>query len=199
MTTTYPQKANFGASKGWRNDPISEGQISFLTSLCEQLGWETDNLTNLTKGQASDFITEAKTQIAQQKAQAPAEAVEEITPAVPQGYYTVVKDGTHRTFRVKQAGPNSKLAGKYIISFLSGPDNTSSYTGFGFVTEDGVSVWKRFAESDWDFWLEALLADSKTAGKAYALESGNCFVCNRLLTDPESIELGIGPVCRDGF
>jgi hypothetical protein len=194
-TTTYPQKANFGGSK-WRNDPISEGQINFLTSLAEQLGWGTENILNLTKGQASDYISEAKTLIAQ-KAQAPQPEAVEITPAIAQGFYTVVRDGAHRTFRVRQQAADKSFApGKFIISLLTGSDNTSSYTGIGFVSETGVNLWKKYAESQMEFWLEPLLSDQVVAGQAYALESGNCFRCNRLLTDPESIEYGIGPVCR---
>jgi hypothetical protein len=37
--------------------------------------------------------------------------------------------------------------------------------------------------------------DRTEAGKAYALASGCCYICNRLLTTPESIADGIGPVC----
>lgn len=34
---------------------------------------------------------------------------------------------------------------------------------------------------------------------AYGRTFGHCVVCGRLLTDPESIAAGIGPVCRERF
>lgn len=44
--------------------------------------------------------------------------------------------------------------------------------------------------------LNLISGDSASYGKAYAMRSGNCFRCNRFLTNPESIETGIGPECR---
>lgn len=47
-------------------------------------------------------------------------------------------------------------------------------------------------------WVLAKIAEDPTgAAKLYASELGNCYACNRTLTDPESIALGIGPVCRN--
>jgi hypothetical protein len=34
---------------------------------------------------------------------------------------------------------------------------------------------------------------------AYVRETGTCGVCHRTLTDPESVALGIGPICRQGI
>ena len=42
-------------------------------------------------------------------------------------------------------------------------------------------------------------ADPHKAAKAYGLKVGECSCCGRELTNKESIELGIGPICRDKF
>ncbi len=38
--------------------------------------------------------------------------------------------------------------------------------------------------------------DTKKAFLNYGLETGECSICGRELTDSESIRRGIGPVCR---
>jgi len=42
-------------------------------------------------------------------------------------------------------------------------------------------------------------ADPHKAAKAYGLKTGSCSCCGRELTNKESIDLGIGPICRDRF
>jgi len=46
--------------------------------------------------------------------------------------------------------------------------------------------------------LEAA-GDPLTAAVRYGKETGSCSCCGRDLTNPQSIELGIGPICRDKF
>lgn len=116
------------------------------------------------------------------------------------GYFTVVRaDGSHVTFRIHtQAHDKNFAPGEQIISALIGSDNTSDYKGFAFVKSNQVRVWKSRAGSigDWADLANALITgDWKAAGVEYAKQSGNCYRCNRLLTTPESIAAGIGPVC----
>ena len=47
--------------------------------------------------------------------------------------------------------------------------------------------------------LEAIMRDPKAASVLYGKSLGVCGVCGRTLTDPESIEKGIGPVCESRF
>lgn len=42
-------------------------------------------------------------------------------------------------------------------------------------------------------------SDPEKAAVAYGQKFGNCSCCGRLLTNPESIELGIGPICREKY
>lgn len=47
--------------------------------------------------------------------------------------------------------------------------------------------------------VAALINDPKAAAEAYGKETGVCCICSRTLTDPNSIERGIGPICADRF
>lgn len=122
---------------------------------------------------------------------------------VNDGYYTLVyPNGEHRTLRIKTL-KDGNLEGKTIIGYLNGTDNVSQYKYFGFVSEEGLRFWRKFEETESVERRSRILKAYQTlsenpseAGKTYALHSGNCFVCNRLLTNPESIEAGIGPECR---
>jgi len=111
----------------------------------------------------------------------------------------------HRTFRIRTMPKDAEFApGKRIIGVLTGPDNTASYTNFGFVNGDKIFVWKskkgssdKKSSFEWyAYMLEALALGIDSFKKKYeVLVSGRCYVCNRKLTDPDSIKTGIGPIC----
>lgn len=67
----------------------------------------------------------------------------------------------------------------------------------GKVTADGVLVLRNDAPD----WLKAALmavqGDPIGAATEYGRETGRCSVCGRTLTDPLSIQAGIGPVCAE--
>lgn len=120
---------------------------------------------------------------------------------IANGYYTLVNASGHRTFRVSS---NPDFAnGAQVIAMLTGADNESDYTNIGFVKDTGVAIWGKM--KDWASkhpntvtHMNRLVTGQipmEKAGKAYALVSGKCWVCNRKLTTPESIQAGIGPVC----
>lgn len=47
--------------------------------------------------------------------------------------------------------------------------------------------------------IVAMCADPLAAAVAYGRETGQCACCGRELTDPESIERGIGPICAEKY
>lgn len=102
---------------------------------------------------------------------APQEAPKD--PPVTRGHYTVVReDGTRRTYRARTMAANSRFApGKTVIDLLTGPENTSSYTGIAFADSTGLRVWSKHkhleasARADW----AAIVGDLAGAGKRYAL------------------------------
>lgn len=124
------------------------------------------------------------------------------------GTYTVKNrvTGEHRTFRLSTVlDPDSPIKGKRILALLDGPDNTFNYLGFAFVDEEGgVHVWRRYQGNGKPSAFDAYAAlfhdlaanDGAVYGERYEiLCARSCVRCNRLLTTPESIEAGIGPIC----
>ena len=103
------------------------------------------------------------------------------------------KTGEHRTYKIStvKQGP---LAGKRILSYMYGTDNTSEYKGFAFVTEQGVSLWGKYKGQDF-FEKSARMLANIDKYPVEVLFATKCRKCNRKLTNPESIISGIGPEC----
>lgn len=122
---------------------------------------------------------------------------------IADGFYTVQRaDGTHITFKIATQSADAGFApGSRIISTLIGQDNESDYKGFAFLFPSGqVKVWGKMAAKvgDWAELATALISgDWKAAGVKWASQSGKCFICNRKLTTPDSVQAGIGPICAD--
>lgn len=106
--------------------------------------------------------------------------------------------GNHRTFEIRTQAEDAKFApGQRIVALLTGPDNTADYQGFGFVGEDGhVTVWKKHRGTVYETYARMLEHPDawEQKGLTYQVE-GRCRKCNRRLTDPTSIETGVGPTC----
>jgi hypothetical protein len=128
-------------------------------------------------------------------------AAEKNMTQLKEGFFTVVlKDETHITFKIERQALDSKFApGELVISRLHGPQNESDYHGVAFAKDDGrIITWKKFrGDQRLSDALIILARDPKAAGLGYARESGCCYVCGRMLSTPESIAIGIGPVCLE--
>lgn len=192
---------------------ITDKQTSLILDLADQLEREIapGSLELLSRGFASTMITEMIASVKGIPKAAPAPKAQSTPsgteagfsdPVIGKGYFTVTDDEGHRTFRVS---PDQKWCdGKTTISVLAGPSNEFSYKGCGFVTDTGVQLWAKYrSDSRMASLIERLVADAAGAlqltlemAKQHVLTSENCFVCGRLLTDPTSIEMGIGPICR---
>lgn len=134
--------------------------------------------------------------------------IEIITTASPVDVETDLADGTytvvngpddHVTLRVRECR-NGPLAGRRILSVMTGTDNETGYLGMAFVVNGQVRYWRSFTPStrvaDAVRTLFAMdQAGRREAGHAYALQSGRCCRCGRLLTVPASIHAGMGPEC----
>ena len=124
------------------------------------------------------------------------------------GKYTVRNKttGEHRTFQIKTQKEEARFkSGCRLIALLRGPDNQSDYTGFGEIENDSIKVWyskrgKNGKRSEYEWFARMIIGlvnEDETWCKHYELMvSRNCMKCNRELTTPESIEAGIGPICR---
>ena len=121
---------------------------------------------------------------------------------VQDGFYTVkFEDGSHVTIRINRVSEKQSRDGRAhrYASYLCGPINMSDYRRFAVVNPNGFRVFKSDNFRKQAAALEILMsadANGQTAyGKAYAKQSTRCYRCGKLLTEPESIESGIGPIC----
>lgn len=62
---------------------------------------------------------------------------------------------------------------------------------------EGRFIRSRDCRDDQEAALITAAEDPKAAAIAYGRLTGSCACCGRELTDPKSIELGIGPICAD--
>jgi hypothetical protein len=120
------------------------------------------------------------------------------------GTYTLINNekNTHATVKISTVQKGA-LKGKRILSLLIGSDNEHSYKGFAFVNDnDMIAVWAKHRTSKFAqiahilFSLCVLDKESPFTNRVTMKVSKRCMRCNRKLTTPESIELGIGPECR---
>lgn len=119
--------------------------------------------------------------------------------------FTVSNPGGDRwTFKVtKKESTNPRYPDPtYFVAFLSGSDNTSSYSYLGLLVEGGLKLTaKSAAGADSQVakvasWALKIVTGGLALPEGYSiLNAGFCGRCARLLTVPESIESGIGPEC----
>jgi hypothetical protein len=91
---------------------------------------------------------------------------------------------------ISPAGDNSKNPGALYVK------NNGEYLG---KIAAGKFFSVRECSSDQEKQVLAFVADPKAAAKAYGQETGVCCICNATLTNKESIEAGIGPICATKF
>jgi len=112
--------------------------------------------------------------------------------------FTVVntKTGNRFTYRVRQPSASSP----HFVSVLIGPDNTNDYTFLGTIFnkaryhrghKSSISFNATSAKCFWWLWKNIdNLPDCIEIN-----HEGHCGRCGRLLTTPESVEAGFGPIC----
>ena len=98
----------------------------------------------------------------------------------------------------------SKKSGLYFVSLLSGPNNETDYTYMGLLMPDLMQA-RTTEKSLLNLsapafrvlnWALKTVSQGKQIPFGYGIRhEGKCCVCALRLTDAESIETGIGPVC----
>lgn len=115
-----------------------------------------------------------------------------------------LKTGDSFTYLVKRAD-TFRHSNKYWCYVLTGPNNQSDYSFIGVLYTGNMLP--EFTASDKEMskealsiktfeWLIKRFIERKTIPNLEVWHLGLCSKCGRPLTDPESIRLGIGPVCR---
>lgn len=92
----------------------------------------------------------------------------------------------------------SKYAGKmYVFSHDKEVNQwgTLSNIYLGWITSTDTNL----GEVDLIRKVQSVAADPYSAAKLYGQQTGSCSCCGRELTNSLSIELGIGPICREKF
>jgi hypothetical protein len=89
------------------------------------------------------------------------------------------------------------LDGRRMISLLTGQDNESDYTGFGFIRQDGtIAVWGKCRGTQFERFADLFERATYWAGRGVEyLAEARCIRCSRKLTSPASLASGIGPEC----
>jgi hypothetical protein len=171
-------------------EPATQRQREFLARLEEQTGKKAEHDGSLQGVSAAiDRLLKARS----------ANPLEFTATNLPRrGTYTVVgPKGGHRTLKfVESPADENDSEPKVFVNYL---DHTNNYTGFAIIRNGAVRIFSRLSDrTDLIAALKFLARDRDNvaeAGRAYAVESGNCYVCGHELTNPESIAAGIGPVC----
>lgn len=154
--------------------PATEKQVAFVRRLVEQKGADAPDYDALTKSQASAMIDDLLKRRDDQATpkQAPA------NDAVPAGHYAVTgDDGTTDFYRVDRP-------------------TKGKWAGWTFVKLQVSDDYRRVPQANTAAVLKKIEdAGPREAAIRYGHELGKCAVCNRTLTNNDSIEAGIGPVC----
>jgi len=182
----------------------TEKQINFIATLANERDWDAIHRiegnvvvpaaerldAEMKKGvsveQASAIITwlmkqPKKTETAKMAAGTPC------TEAVPDGYYAIdAPNGNHKND---------------VVFYRVRTGKKGRWAGFQFIDLQASTTWHavRGAEARKEVFAAIMAAGVNEARKRYGREIGCCGVCNRPLTDDHSRELGIGPVCAEGF
>ena len=93
---------------------------------------------------------------------------------------------------ITKAGDNSANPGHLYVKTINGDYQ-------GKITPEGEFLAIRDCESSTVEKLQNIATDPLGSAIAFGKEFGKCSCCGRTLTNPESIELGIGPICRSNY
>lgn len=177
----------------WLDQAASRG-FEFAVSLRNNLnkfGHLTENqIAAIRRGIVRD--DEHKAEQEQRAVNAPTVTVEAIETAFGNAKEAGIKWPRLRLddFVFSPAGANSKNAGAVYVK------RDEIYLG---KVLDGKLFVSRDCDDQTRDHIVALASDPHTAAVAYGKKFGKCSVCNRELSDPESIERGIGPICAGRY
>jgi hypothetical protein len=94
------------------------------------------------------------------------------------------------TLKIKMAGDNSRNPGSLYVTEHGNYYGKVSHGKFYKVPECSPEAAEK---------IQKLISDPEMTVKRYGIETGQCCICSRTLTNPESIKLGMGPICRTSF
>tara|TARA_R100000951_G_C2635425_1_gene179129 strand:- start:342 stop:770 length:429 start_codon:yes stop_codon:yes gene_type:complete len=117
--------------------------------------------------------------------------------------FTLVSQKTNnrKTYRLKEKA--DRFGSVFFAQLLTGPDNTADYTYLGYVKQrhEGLIAGGKGNPNHPAFvaldWVLTKLAAGAMPEQLEFWHEGRCAKCARVLTDPVSIERGLGPECAN--
>ncbi len=114
------------------------------------------------------------------------------------------RTGKRFTYRVKQGKPSERYPNPaYFVGVLTGPENTTDYSDLGMIFNESTFKMKRDGSISADApsavafdWAWKALQGAEMPAMLNMFHMGRCCKCGLPLTDPVSIESGMGPTCR---
>lgn len=121
-----------------------------------------------------------------------------------------VRTGQHYTYQVSRAKDDGKKGTSltWFVGLLTGPDNGADYTYIGIIRargNDDIPEFRTTAKTrnpdspsvrGFKWFARQVFESRGNLDQVEFWHAGKCGRCKRPLTDPESIQTGIGPVCQ---
>lgn len=180
------------------NDPATEPQINYIYSLVARRDTSTVSglvdtvMRHINAGTLKHCTVQSAINVlkAQPRKEAPAQreesavsAIAAAAPLVPAGYYAVGEDDDLRFYQVDKP-------------------TTGRWKGYVFIKVQASDEFHQIKSiPERARILTEIAKDARGAAIRYGKKIGRCSICNRTLTKPNSIDMGIGPICasRQGW
>ena len=107
------------------------------------------------------------------------------------------KTGQHRTVKIVTSTPDGSTYDKKV-RWARELQDSNFWRSFAVVNQDGIAMpFRKFGrDSYYGKLCNILNHPERFEGLIEFMFEGRCRKCNRRLTNPESIESGLGPECR---
>lgn len=190
-------QAQHAAEFEWMSEAAGRG-FEFAQSLLESLN-KFGSLTEKQLAAVEKCVAssnERKAQWAAERAAREAAAPQVDSTRLEESFATARANGlkwpriTMNSMIIKPAGAESKNAGALYVK------QNEQYLG---KVMNGRFLKVRECSPEQEAQVVALINDPKGAAEAYGRLTGQCCICNRELTNSESVERGIGPICAGKF
>lgn len=112
--------------------------------------------------------------------------------------------GKHYTFKVRRKEANDNFQNEvFFLSVMWGTDNENDYRYMGVLKYDGIVRLTRGSKVSADdnrlkvaqWAIKKVLTGTELPDGYAIMHAGRCCKCGRKLTNPASIENGVGPEC----
>lgn len=114
--------------------------------------------------------------------------------------------GKHKTYKIRKSKPNPLYpTPAWFVQVMTGSDNENHYSYVGVLNPDtgAIKLTKasRFAEDSDTVkaarWVMARVINHLEIPDCIEIRhSGKCGKCGKTLTEPKSLDCGLGPCCR---